>query len=161
MEAAVTQKRDVILVAEDNLDDMEMIREAFAEAVGDGGYELLLASNGEEALEILLQRSLPSGRDEGPLPSLVMLDLDMPRMNGVDVIKAIRSTRRLRRVPVLVLSTSTAFPDIDRCYCAGANSYLVKPHTISELADLLKTTLAYWFGVARQPSKSRGDCNGQ
>lgn len=161
METVVTQKRDVILVAEDNPDDREMISEAFEEAVDGDGYELLLAQDGEEALNVLLQRSLPSGRDEGPLPSLVLLDLDMPRMTGVDVIKSMRSTRRLRRVPVIVLSTSTALPDIDRCYCAGANSYLVKPHTISELADLLKATLDYWFGVARQPSKSRGDCNGQ
>lgn len=161
MEAAVTQKKDVILVAEDNPDDREMIREAFEEAVGDGGFELVLASDGQEALDILLLRSLPSGKDEGPMPSLVILDFDMPNKNGVDTIKEIRATRRLRRVPVIIMSTSSALPDIDRSYCAGANAYLVKPHTISELAGLLKVTLDYWFGVARLPSKSRGDCNGQ
>lgn len=162
MEGAVTQKTDVILVAEDNPDDREMIREAFQEAVGGaGGYELLLACDGQEAMEILLRRSLPSGREEGPIPSLVILDLNMPRKNGVDTIKEMRATRRLRRVPVVVMSTSSAFPDIDRSYCAGANSYLVKPHMISELANLLRSTLGYWFGVVRMPSKSRGDCNGQ
>lgn len=161
MEAMATQKKDVILVAEDNPDDREMIREAFEEAVGGGAYELALARDGEEAMEILLRRSLPGGNDEGPMPSLVILDLDMPRKNGVETIKEIRATRRLRRVPIVVLSTSSAFPDIDRSYCAGANSYLVKPHAISELADILKATLGYWFGVSRAPSKSRGDCNGQ
>jgi CheY-like chemotaxis protein len=161
MEAAVIQKVDVILVAEDNPNDREMIREAFEEAVGGGGFELLLVSDGEEALEILLRRSLPGGKDEGPLPSLVILDLDMPRKNGLDTVKEIRATRRLRRVPVIMMSTSSAFPDIDRSYCAGANSYLLKPHTISELADILKVTLGYWFGAVRMPSKNRGDCNGQ
>jgi CheY-like chemotaxis protein len=161
MEATVTQKKGVILVAEDNPDDREMIREAFEEAVGDGGFELVLANDGEEALEILLRRSLPGGKDEGPMPSLVILDFDMPKKNGADTAKAIRATRRLRRVPVIMMSTSSALPDIDRSYCAGANSYLVKPHTISELAGLLKVTLDYWFGVVRLPSKSRGDCNGQ
>ena len=161
MEAAVIQKKDVILVAEDNPNDREMIREAFEEAVDGGGLELVFAGDGEEALEILLRRSLPGGKDEGPLPSLVILDFDMPKKNGVETIKAMRATRRLRRVPVVMLSTSSAFPDIDRSYCAGANSYLVKPHTISGLADLLKVTLGYWFGAVRMPSKSRGDCNGQ
>lgn len=162
MDPTVTQKRDVILVAEDNSDDREMIQEAFDEAVGGAsGYELLMACDGEEAMEILLRRSLPSGKEDGPLPSLVMLDLNMPRKNGVETVKDMRATRRLRRLPVVMLSTSSAFPDIDRSYCAGANSYLVKPHTISELASLFKATFSYWFGVARMPSKSRGDCNGQ
>jgi CheY-like chemotaxis protein len=161
METTVTQKKDLILVAEDNPDDREIIREAFEEAVGDGGFELLLVCDGEEALETLLRRSLPGGKDEGPMPSLVILDMDMPKKNGVETIKAMRATRRLRRVPVMMMSTSSALPDIDRSYCAGANSYLVKPHTISGLADIFKMTLDYWFGVARMPSKSRGDCNGQ
>ena len=161
MEAEVTKKKSVILVAEDNPDDREMIFEAFEEAVGGDGLELVFAGDGEEALGILRQRSLPGGEEEGQMPSLVILDLDMPRKGGVETIKEMRATRRLRRVPVVVLSSSAAFPDIDRSYCAGANSYLVKPPVISELADLLKGVLDYWFGAVRMPSKSRGDCNGQ
>lgn len=182
MEIAIKRKKDVILVAEDNPDDREMIREAFEEAVGDG-LELVFAGDGEEALKILLRRSLPNGTEEGPMPSLVILDINMPKMDGVETLKEMRATKRLsldipkkdgeetikeiraakrlRNLPVIVLSTSSTFTDINRSYYAGVNAYLVKPPTISELADIFRGALGHWFEVTRMPPKVKGDRNGQ
>ncbi|MBI5816480.1 MAG: response regulator [Nitrospinae bacterium] len=138
-----------------------MIREAFEEALdGNSPVEIIFASDGVEVMDMLHRRAMPGSGETGPMPSLVIVDLNMPRKDGIETIRQIRATSSLRRLPVLVLSTSSSFLDIDRSYEAGANSYHVKPHEIPALAELFRDILGYWFGIVRMPSKGIGGING-
>jgi CheY-like chemotaxis protein len=138
-----------IVVAEDDADDRDFLRDAFASS----GLraELRFVEDGEELLDYLLRRGAFAARGQSPRPSLVLLDLNMPRMDGRTALQRLRAEPSLRRVPVVVLSTSIDDADIDRCYELGANAYVNKPSRPAMLGEVARELMRWWFGTVELP----------
>lgn len=136
-----------VLVAEDDLDDRLLLEEAFRDARV--SLSLRFADDGEQVLE-LLQRALRP-RAEERLPALVVLDLNMPRLAGLEVLRAIKTHHGLRHLPVVVLTTSSAPEDVAACYELGGASFITKPVSYDALIELAATLGQYWLGCVRLP----------
>lgn len=139
---APTKLREILLI-EDNLADIRLTQEALAE--GPVGARLRVARDGVEALSIL--------RGEGesaaePLPELILLDLNLPRKDGRELLAEIKEDPKLRRIPVLVLTTSQSAQDVAMCYDLHANCYLTKPVQLDQFVALVRAIGEFWFGVA-------------
>jgi two-component system response regulator len=135
-----------ILLVEDDEGDHELIRRAMQDGVL--RYDLQIVEDGEAALEYLQQRGLYHGR---PPPDLVLLDLNIPRLDGKQVLMAMQKDRGLRRIPVVVLTTSRLDSDIRQAYELGAKSYIVKPVDIEQYSRTIRTVGDYWFGIVIPP----------
>lgn len=135
-----------ILLVEDNEDDIIMMRESF----GDDGLARVtaIARDGEEALA-----SLRSG---GKLPSVVLLDINMPRMNGFEVLEELKRDPALCHIPVVMLTTSRREEDVVRSYKNGASSYITKPSDFDGLEALARDFTAYWSSLVTLPASSSG-----
>ncbi len=135
-----------ILLVEDNPDDIAIARRAFArkETVSD----LMVARTGQDAMDILLGDRAGAGS----LPDLVLLDINLPKVNGLDVLAAIRSSEAVPMVPIVVLSASAREEDIIASYRLGANSYIQKPALFDVLTRSLDVLGQYWFEVATLPT---------
>ena len=122
------------------------------------------ARDGEEALAYLFQRRADNtagfSRDasRGPLPALILLDLRLPRLDGLEVLKQIKATRDLQAIPVVILSTSEAEADAEAAYALHANGYLVKPFDVTQFAAMTEALVTFWLTWNRPPRKhhSRG-----
>ncbi|HET6433063.1 response regulator [Dyella sp.] len=139
-----------ILVAEDDADDRVLLADAFVES--GVPVELDFVADGVELLDRL------NARDQAPdqsLPDLLLLDLNMPRMDGREALRAIREHERLRHLPVIILTTSRAELDIRVSYQLGANSYVTKPRRFDELTAVLRSLERYWMDIVQLPSDSR------
>jgi len=134
---------------EDNPDDAFFVERAFKK-VGMAGM-LRTVSHGEEAVEYLLGRGQFKNEREYPPPELMLLDLKLPRMSGFEVLEWLREQPRLKRLPVVVLSSSAQDSDVNKAYELGANSYLVKPISFEDLVDMLGTLGHYWFRWNKTP----------
>jgi CheY-like chemotaxis protein len=138
-----------ILLAEDEQNDVFLIKRAFQKA------QLLnpirVVSDGQEAISYLRGDGDYADRTRFPLPTLVLLDLKMPRMGGFDVISWVRQQPGLKRLPLVVLTSSRDGPDINRAYELGANTYLVKPVEFDGLVEMMKKLSLYWFIMAERP----------
>ena len=143
----MTQK--TILLVEDNPDDIELTRLAFAEA--HIANPLMVVRDGAEALDWLFARGRHAGRDRHDLPALVLLDLNLPKLDGRDVVRAIRADPATRAVPVVALTSSVEPPDVDACYALGVNSYLQKPVDFAQFVWSIKQLGMYWL-VLNQPA---------
>ena len=132
-----------ILLVEDNPDDVELTRIAFAEAKI--ANPLHVVGNGAEALDYLFSRGDYAGRPRHEMPSLVLLDLNMPRMDGREVLQAIRGDATTRSLPVVVMTTSTEPFDVESCYSLGANSYIRKPVDFGQFMWAVKQVGMYWL----------------
>lgn len=142
---------DFVLVAEDNPDDALLLRHALEKA----GIRarLKIVSDGEELLLYLQGKGAYGNRSLYPLPTLIILDLKMPRRNGLEVLEWLNSNRDISVVPTIVLSASNIEKDVRAAYRLGANTYFVKPSTFDELVETMKAVDAYW----RKAEKLRGD----
>ena len=137
-----------ILLVEDNDDDVLIARRALRD-VHRGVHRLEVARDGREAMDDLRRRR---GDDSGSaLPDLVLLDVNMPRLDGFGVLQEVREDDVLRGIPFVVLTTSAAEWDIRRAYELGANSYLVKPESYRGTVRLLEAVCAYWTLVVKGP----------
>jgi CheY-like chemotaxis protein len=132
-----------ILLVEDNEDDVFFMERAKAEA--SVRNPMHVARNGQEAVDYLEGNGKYADRNQYPLPFLVLLDLKLPFMPGLDVLKWIREHPQLKTMLVVVLTSSKADSDIDSAYRLGANSYLVKPPTPVLLTDIVKSLGDYWI----------------
>jgi CheY-like chemotaxis protein len=133
-----------VLLVEDNDDDVKLIQRAFKKTHLPQRVEV--ARDGGEALNYLTGAPPYDDRDHFPLPALVILDLKMPRVDGFDVLAAVKGTFGLRRIPVIVLTSSSELSDIHRSYDLGANSYLVKPVAFGRFAEVVSEIESYWLG---------------
>jgi two-component system response regulator len=129
-----------ILYAEDDPDDRLLAEVAHRES--GVTHPLIFVANGDEALEYLRRAGRYADR---ALPGLVLLDLNMPGLDGRETLRIIRADPFLRRIPVVMLTTSTAGVDIASSYDAGANSYIVKPSVFGDLVQLFDRLCGYWF----------------
>lgn len=141
-----TPKTVTILLAEDDPDDRLLVKEAFEESHLLNTLETV--EDGEELMDYLNQKGDFAGR---PMPNLILLDLNMPRKNGMEALEEIKADANLRRIPVIVLTTSKAEEDILRTYDLGVNSFIVKPVTFESLVELVKHLGRYWFQIVELP----------
>ncbi|MDG9667999.1 response regulator [Hahella sp. CR1] len=141
------QSTRLILVVEDSMDDYAAMQRAFAKA----GLinPIVHCQLGEEALDYLFARN--RFEDRGELPALILLDLNLPGIDGFEVLKQVKSDPELRRIPVIVLTTSSDERDIARCYLSGANTYVCKPVDLSGLIRAVGELKQYWFEIAVLP----------
>ncbi|MEP6849044.1 MAG: response regulator [Acidobacteriota bacterium] len=144
-----TKKAITILLADDDPDDRMLAKDAFAESRLLNTFEMV--EDGEELMEYLQRRGKYTGKMARPLPGLILLDLNMPRKDGREALKEIKSCPELRRIPIVVLTTSKAEEDILKTYDLGVNSFVVKPVTFDGLVDVIKTVGKYWFEIVQLP----------
>ncbi|MGO8838251.1 MAG: response regulator [Limisphaerales bacterium] len=138
-----------ILLADDDPDDRQLTRDAFAE--NRLVNMLHTVEDGEELMEYLRRQGRYADQKNVPLPGLILLDLNMPRKDGREALKEIKADPELRRIPIVVLTTSKAEEDILRTYDLGVNSYVTKPVTFKSLVELIKVLGRYWFEVVELP----------
>jgi len=142
-----------VLYAEDDPDDRLLAAMAHRES---GALNpLVFVADGEEALEYLGRCGRHADRADTVQPGIVLLDLNMPGIDGRETLRVIRADPGLRRIPVVILTTSAAADDIALSYDAGANSYMVKPSAFGSLVDLFRLLCAYWFEVSSLAQESR------
>jgi CheY-like chemotaxis protein len=139
--------KDILLV-EDNPDDVELTRIAFDEAKI--ANRLIVVSDGVQALDYLFARGAHADRDPDDLPSIVLLDLNLPKVDGREVLQAIRADERTKTLPVVVLTTSTEPFDVEASYALGVNSYIQKPVDFEQFVWAVKQVGLYWL-VLNQP----------
>ena len=140
-----------ILLVEDNPDDVELTRIAFAEAGSE--HQLTVVSDGAEAVEYLLGKGKYAGRDVADLPTVVLLDLNLPKLDGREVLQAIRGETATRNLPVVVLTTSAEPFDVEQVYALGANSYIQKPVEFERFVEVVRQIGLYWLALNQPPTK--------
>jgi CheY-like chemotaxis protein len=145
----VNRAQELVLVADDDRDDCLLIHEALRTARPSS--DVRFVATGEELLSYLLRRNQYAEVVKAPLPGLVLLDLNMPKLGGREALCAIRGHPTLRRLPVIVFSTSKAPPDVLCAYDLGASSFITKPATFDGLVNVLELLGRYWFDVAELP----------
>lgn len=138
----------LILIADDDADDRLFLEQALRQA----GYtdEVRSVEDGEELLNYLLH-SGPYTIQNSPRPTLLILDLNMPRMNGFQALEAIKERDELRWLPVVVMSTSTADEDVIRSYNLGVNSFITKPFNYNRMVEVISTLKTYWLETVKLP----------
>lgn len=146
--AGVAENPEVttILLVEDNRDHAELIQRSFQEHGLEGRIEHVV--DGEAALRYLFRRGEYADR---PRPRLILLDLRLPRVDGLEVLHEIKQSPELQRIPAVVLTTSDADRDVARAYAEHANSYLVKPVDFAQFDGLMRDLGRYWLAWNRQP----------
>jgi two-component system response regulator len=144
-----TGRRPTVLVIEDDPDDRDMIGWAFEECRDH--VELRFVEDGREALDYLYRFGRYQCRDDAPRPSMILLDLTLPRISGEEILIEIRRDVDLRRIPVIVFTRSTRDADVIRCYDLGANAYMAKPDSMDGYLNAIRILEAYWLRKAELP----------
>ena len=139
-----------ILLIEDNYDDVLLIQRAFRKA--NIQQPLTIVSDGDEAISYLQGEGKYADSERFPLPGLILLDLKLPRRSGLEVLAWIAQQPKLRRILIVVLTSSQENSDLDRAYDLGANSYLVKPIDFHNFVHLVRVVDDYWFKLNQRPS---------
>ena len=137
-----------IMLVEDNPGDVRLIKEALSE--GKISYELVVAKNGEEALDCLYQRGKFGNFGR---PDVILLDLNLPRMDGREVLNIIKKDEELRQIPVIVLTTSKSEEDISKAYNLHANCYITKPIEMEEFLKIIRLTEQFWLTIVKLPPR--------
>lgn len=138
-----------ILLVEDDANDVILIRRAFAKA--EIKNPVYTVEDGDAAVAYLAGEGTYADRGDHPLPGVVLLDLKLPRRSGLEVLEWVRHSPTLRRLPIVVLTSSRESADVNRAYDLGANSYLVKPVGFDALTDLVRILQGYWVGWNEKP----------
>ena len=147
-------REGVILLAEDDPNDVLLIQRAFQR--NHVANPVQVVRDGEEALAYLSGQAPFADRELHPLPVLMLMDLKMPRKSGLEVLEWVRQQPVLKRLPIIVLTSSNQSPDVNRAYELGANSYLVKPAGFDSLLDLVKNLDMYWLILNEKPELDGG-----
>jgi CheY-like chemotaxis protein len=142
-------KTITIVLADDDPDDRQLTQDAFMENRLANDFHAV--EDGEELMDYLHRRGQYESLRGDPLPGLILLDLNMPRKDGREALKEIKADPDLRRIPIVVLTTSKAEEDIVRTYDLGVNSYVTKPVTFKSLVELIRVLGCYWFEVVELP----------
>jgi CheY-like chemotaxis protein len=143
------EKMITILVAEDDPDDRMLTQDALEEVRL--ANKLDFVKDGVELMDYLHRRGQFTNLNGSPLPGLLLLDLNMPKKDGRTALKEIKSDPHLRRIPVVVLTTSQATKDVLQTYDLGVNSFIIKPVTFEALVEVIKTMTKYWFEIVELP----------
>lgn len=131
-----------ILLVEDNPDDIEITKRAFQ--MGKVSNTLYIVRDGQEASEFLHHQGKYTDKDNAPRPGLILLDIRLPKIDGFEVLRRLKSDPNFKKIPVVMLTVSDTKEDINRCYNAGANSYIVKPVEFDKFVHAVKSLYLYW-----------------
>ncbi len=142
----------VILMAEDDPDDRMLTRQAFKDQRL--ANDLRIVEDGAELMDFLHRRGKYTDPDISPRPGLILLDLNMPKLDGREALAQIKADRSLRHIPVVILTTSKAEEDVFASYDHGASSYITKPVSFDGLAEVVKVLGKYWFEIVELPNDS-------
>jgi two-component system response regulator len=142
----------ILLLVEDDPSDVELTRRALARSRV--ANELVVAADGQEALDYLFATGEHAGRDPAALPALVLLDLKLPKIDGLEVLRRIRADERTRRLPVVVLTSSREEQDVAASYDLGVNSYIRKPVDFLRFAEAVQQVGLYWLLLNEAPPTS-------
>ena len=140
-----------ILLIEDNPDDVELTLHAFQK--NNMANEVVVASDGAEGLDYLFGTGKYAGRDADEPPALILLDLQLPKIGGMEVLRKVREDERTKRIPVVIMTNSDEEEDIVNGYNGGANSYLRKPVDFTEFMNAVKQLEVYWMVLNTPPPK--------
>ena len=152
---ALKKAKLIILMADDDPEDRMLVREAF----GGKPVEVLSVEDGVELLEYLYCRGKYKDAARHPRPDLILLDLNMPRMDGKEALAQIKADTSLRSIPAIILTTSQQECDVRKCYEMGANTYIVKPLSYDKLVESMDSVHLYWTNVAKLPAQeARSNC---
>jgi len=146
----VNNHQQPILVVEDSDDDYEAIFRAFKQG-GHLNTPLIRCEDGQEALDYLLT----DWKDDHLKPGIILLDLNLPGIDGRDVLKEIKNNTKLRNIPAIVLTTSDNVKDINACYALGANTYIQKPLQLDNFFGAINRLKEYWFEIAKLPKEGK------
>ncbi len=138
-----------VLVADDDADDRLLIRDAFQECQSQA--LLQFAIDGVDAINYLTRREKYERPEDSPRPGLILLDLNMPRKDGLETLKEIKNNPHLLDIPVVVLTTSNAQEDVCKMYAHGVSSFIVKPNSFDNLVKITQDLLHYWFEIVELP----------
>ncbi len=142
-------KKAVVLLAEDDEDDYILAKDVFQDSKRPP--DLRWVKDGEELMDYLSRRGRYLKPEDCPRPALLLLDLNMPRKDGREALKEMKSHSEFRRIPVIVLTTSKAEEDIFKAYDLGANSFIRKPVGFDQYVDMVKVFQKYWFEIVQLP----------
>lgn len=148
---AEARKPIVILMADDDPEDRMLARDALAESRL--ANELREVEDGEQLLQYLRREAPYADPATSPTPGVILVDLNMPKKNGLAAITEIKRDARLRHIPIVVLTTSKAEVDIARSYDLGVNSYITKPVTFDGLVEVMRSFGRYWFEIVELPPR--------
>lgn len=143
----------IILLVEDNPSDIGLTKRALEKSRI--ANDLVVAEDGQEALEYLFGPGPAPGAERNDLPALVLLDLKLPRVDGLEVLRRIRADERTRRLPVVILTTSREEQDVAQSYDLGANSYIRKPVDFAQFAEAIQQLGLYWL-LLNEPAPPKG-----
>jgi CheY-like chemotaxis protein len=149
--ASVEEKKAILLV-EDNEDQVVLARRALRKhGIMDEVDEIVVAGDGDEALDYLFGEGGYAGRDTGQTPEFVLLDVDLPGMSGLEVLEKVRSDERTELLPVILFSASNRHGDVVEGYKLGANSYVAKPASFAEFSEAMRLLGWYWLNWNESP----------
>jgi CheY-like chemotaxis protein len=137
-----------ILLVDDSPNDVKLITSALEDA--HFGNDIIVAEDGEEALDFLYKRG-KFGSYTGDIPIFILLDIKMPLMDGIEVLKIIRADKNLNKIPIIMLTSSRDSQDLQDCYDHGANSFVVKPVDINDFIKVIKDLGQYWVVINEMP----------
>ena len=142
-------KQRIILLVEDNLSDVDLTRRALARnrIVND----LMVVNDGQSALDYLLGEGAHAGRDISSQPALTLLDLKLPKLDGIEVLRRLRADPRTRRLPIVILTSSKEQEDLATSYDLGANSYIRKPVDFHQFVEAVRQLGLYWLVLNEAP----------
>jgi len=146
----MTVKEVEVLLVEDNVNDQELTLRALKKK--NLCNRIHVVNDGAEALDFIFGKGSYAGRTVADLPKVVLLDIKLPKVNGIEVLKAVKADAGLRRVPIVMLTSSKEGPDIEECYNLGANSYIVKPVDFEKFTEAVVQLGFYWL-LTNQPPK--------
>ena len=146
-------ERNKILLVEDSDEDFEVARRAFVRTGFD--YDIIRCCDGDQAIKFLKKHTGADSQKTSTLPNLILLDLNLPGSDGVEVLETIKSDVNIRHIPVVMMTTSTDERDINRCYSLGANGYIQKPVDLKRFMLMIDCLSHYWFDVVVLPGKNK------
>ncbi len=141
-------KEKIILLVEDNPDDVRLTRRALTK--NNIANEMVVANDGVAAMDYLLNACAP-GQGSNTLPAMILLDLKLPKMDGLEVLRRIRADERLKRLPTIILTSSKEERDIQKSYDLGANSYIRKPVDFDQFVEAVRQLERYWLLLNETP----------
>jgi CheY-like chemotaxis protein len=144
------EKPPLILIADDDEDDRMFTKEAFDENFKE--KEIRFVNDGIDLLDYLRRRNQYSDPASSPRPSIILLDLNMPKMDGREALREIKSDPKLRTIPVVILTTSKAEQDVLKTYDMGVNCFITKPVSFTAFVEVTRTIGHYWFDIVKLPN---------
>ena len=143
-------KIPIILIAEDDEDDRMFTKEAFDESLIN--HEIRFVDDGIQLLDYLKRRNKYANSATSPRPSIILLDLNMPKMDGREALREIKSDPKLRTIPVIILTTSKSEQDILKTYDLGVNCFITKPVSFTAFLEVTRILGHYWFDIVKLPT---------